>query len=36
MLPRSHAMAVEAHETFDICFGEHAPSRLIGLLTGAA
>ncbi|NTY62010.1 FAD-dependent oxidoreductase [Mycolicibacterium sphagni] len=34
MFPRSQAMAVEAHETLDICFGEHTPSRLIALLTG--
>ena len=35
MFPRSQAMAVEAHETLDICFGEHTPSRLIDLLIGA-
>ncbi|BBY65963.1 FAD-dependent oxidoreductase [Mycolicibacterium helvum] len=35
MFPRSQAMAVEAHETQDICFGEHTPSRLIELLSGA-
>jgi 2-polyprenyl-6-methoxyphenol hydroxylase-like FAD-dependent oxidoreductase len=35
MFPRSQAMAVEAHETQDLCFGEHTPARLIDLLTGA-
>ncbi|OYN82420.1 FAD-dependent oxidoreductase [Mycolicibacterium sphagni] len=34
MFPRSHAMAVEARETYDLCFGERTPARLIDLLSG--
>ncbi|MBM7415564.1 MULTISPECIES: NAD(P)/FAD-dependent oxidoreductase [Nocardiaceae] len=34
MFTRSAAMAVEAHETLDLCLGDRSPSGLIDLLTG--
>jgi 2-polyprenyl-6-methoxyphenol hydroxylase-like FAD-dependent oxidoreductase len=34
LFPRSEAMAVDAYETLELCFGERAPSGLIELFTG--
>ncbi|CCQ13672.1 putative monooxygenase [Rhodococcus sp. AW25M09] len=34
MFTRSEAVAVQAHETLDLCLGEQSPSGLIDLLTG--
>lgn len=34
MFTRSEAVAVQSHETLDLCLGERSPSGLIDLLTG--
>ncbi len=36
MFPRSHALAIEAHETLDRCIGDRAPSGLLELFAGVA
>ena len=36
MFTRSSAVAVEAHETLDLCIGETSPFGLIDLITGVA